>query len=119
MKPILIALGLTVMLGVAAEAQQASTPASRQSAAAPSDAQIVPGKWTVGRVRCSDLLAASDDDRASAAMFYYGYLVAKANIHVIDVTKISDNISKVLAQCSAKPSMTVPEAFRQALARGK
>jgi hypothetical protein len=82
---------------------------------APPDAKVAPTKWDVERVRCSDLLAASDDDRASAAMFYFGYLAAKENIHVIDVSKIEDNISKAMKQCAATPSMTVPQAFRQAL----
>jgi hypothetical protein len=80
-----------------------------------SDAKVASTKWNVERVRCSDLLAASDDDRASAAMFYFGYLAAKENIHVIDVSKIEDNVRKVMKQCSATPSKTVPQAFRQAL----
>jgi HdeA/HdeB family protein len=86
---------------------------------APSDAQVAPGQWNVERVRCSDLLAAADEDRASAVMFYYGYLSAKANIHVIDVSKIADNISKVMKQCSSAPATTVPQAFRQALGSNK
>jgi hypothetical protein len=80
-----------------------------------SDAKVAATKWQVERVRCSDLLAASDDDRASAAMFYFGYLAAKENIHVIDVSKIEGNISKVMKQCAATPSETVPRAFLQAL----
>jgi hypothetical protein len=68
-------------------------------------------------VRCSDLLGASDDDRASAAMFYYGYLAAKAGIRVIDVSQIDGNIRKVMDQCTASPNITVPQAFRQALGR--
>jgi hypothetical protein len=82
-----------------------------------SEAQIAPGRWDVDRVRCSDLLGASDDDRASAAMFYYGYLAAKAGIRVIDVNQIDGNIRKVMDQCAAAPNMTVPQAFRQALGR--
>lgn len=80
-----------------------------------SDAKVAATKWNIERVRCSDLLAASDDDRASAAMFYFGYLAAKENIDVIDVSKIGDNIGKVMKQCSATPGETVPQAFRQAL----
>ena len=83
----------------------------------PSDAQVAPKKWDVERVRCSDLLHASDDDRASAVMFYYGYLAAKTNIRVIDVSKIEGNIDKVMKQCEAAPTMTVPTAFRYALKR--
>jgi HdeA/HdeB family len=91
-------------------AQQPSSPA-----APPSDAQIAPQKWDVDRVRCSDLLRAEDDDRAAAAMFYFGYLAAKADIHVVDVSRISDNTAKVMQLCKAEPGLTVPQAFRQAL----
>ena len=96
---------------VAAPAMQ---PAA--AAASPSDGQVAPGKWDVARVRCSDMLNAADDDRATVAMFYYGYLAAKVGIKVLDVTKISDNLQKVMKQCEAKPKMTIPEAFRAALA---
>jgi hypothetical protein len=93
-------------------AQQPSSPA-----APPSDAQIAPHKWDVERVRCSDLLRAEDDDRAAAAMFYFGYLAAKADIHVVDVSRISDNTAKVMQLCTAEPGLAVPQAFRQALQR--
>src|SRR6516165_4136749 len=66
-------------------------------------------------VSCSDLLGAEDDDRAAAAMFYFGYLAAKADIHVVDVSRISDNTAKVMQLCKAEPGMMVPQAFRQAL----
>ena len=62
------------------------------------------------------MLNAADDDRATVAMFYYGYLAAKYDIKVLDVAKISDNLQKVMKQCEAKPKMTVPEACRAALA---
>ena len=81
----------------------------------PSEAQIAPGIWEVEHVRCSDLLGAADDDRAAAAMFYYGYLAAKAGIHVINVDKIDSNVGKVMRQCAATPDITVPQAFREAL----
>lgn len=98
-----------------AAAQPAPPPPA--PAPAPSDAQIAPGKWNVERVRCADLLGASDEDRAAAAMFYYGYLAAKAGIHVIDVSQIDGNVSKVMSECAASPNLTVPQAFRQALRR--
>lgn len=93
----------------------ATAPASPPTAPQPSEAQVAPHRWDVDRVRCADLLRASDDDRASAAMFYYGYLAAKAGIHVIDVSRISGNITKVIDLCKARPNLTVPGAFRQAL----
>jgi hypothetical protein len=96
----------------------AAPPAEAAPPTAPrvtSEAQITPKRWEVERVRCSDLLGASDDDRAAAAMFYYGYLAAKAGTHVIDVSKIDGNVKKVMDRCAAAPNETVPQAFRQAL----
>jgi hypothetical protein len=105
---------MLLALAGAACAQQPAPPAADE-APPPSEAQVAPGHWDVQRVRCSDLLEASDADRASAAMFYYGYLAAKAGIQVIDVSRIDGNIAKVMRQCEAAPNLTVPQAFRQAL----
>jgi len=98
--------------------QQAAAPVAPPPEVAPpretSEAQIAPGRWDVERVRCSDLLGAADDDRAAAAMFYYGYLAAKAGIHMIDVNQIESNVGKVMDQCATVPNMTVPQAFPSA-----
>jgi hypothetical protein len=99
----------------AAPPSPATAPASPPTAPQSSEAQVAPHRWDVDRVRCADLLRASDDDRASAAMFYYGYLAAKAGIRVIDVSRISGNIGKVMQLCEARPNLTVPQAFREAL----
>jgi hypothetical protein len=106
----------------AAPPEPAASPLEAAPPAAPrvtSEAQIAPGRWDVDRVRCSDLLSASDDDRAAAVMFYYGYLAAKAGIRVIDVNQIDGNVRKVMDQCATAPNTTVPQAFREALARGQ
>ena len=105
---------------VAACAQQSAAPPPPAApppapAPPPSDALVAPSKWEVARVRCSDLLRASDDDRASAAMFYYGYLAARNRIRVIDVSQISDNIHKVMQQCAITPNMLIANAFQAAL----
>lgn len=96
----------------------ASPPAaSTQPAAA---AVSVPGSgpsWDVTKIRCSQILGADDDDRAAAMMFYYGYLAAKAGIRVIDVSRIDQNIHRVMDQCKATPDVTVPQAYYQALGR--
>jgi hypothetical protein len=106
---------LLLALAGAACAEPAAPPSDADEAPPPSAAQVAPGYWDVPRVRCSDLLAASDADRASAAMFYYGYLAARTGIQVIDVSRIDGNIAKVMQQCRAAPNLTVPQAFRQAL----
>ena len=100
--------------------QQAATPPEAAPPSPPrvtSEAQIAPGRWVVEQVRCSDLLGAADEDREAAAMFYYGYLAAKAGIRVIDVNQIDGNVRKVMDRCAAAPNITVPQAFRQALGR--
>src|SRR5262249_5233771 len=103
MKKELVAVTLAFALAACAQPpapplappQQAAAPVAPPPEVAPpretSEAQIAPGRWDVERVRCSDLLGAADDDRAAAAMFYYGYLAAKAGIHVIDVSQIDGN----------------------------
>ncbi len=116
----LLACGVAASVPVPSLAQQAAPSPQAAPPPAPrvtSEAQIAPKRWEVERVRCSDLLGAADDDRAAALMFYYGYLAAKAGIHIIDVSKIDANVRKVMDRCAAAPSITVPEAFRQALAR--
>jgi len=106
-----ITVAALAALFVVAYAMQPAAAAS----SSPSDARVAPGKWDVTRVLCSDLLNADDDDRASAAMFYYGYLAAKYDIRVIDVTKIPDNLHKVMQQCETTPKAPVTQAFRLAL----
>ncbi len=119
---VLLACCLVCAQPSAAQQQSAppTAPAAPPETSPPrvtSDAQVAPKRWDVERVRCSDLLGATDDDRAAAAMFYYGYLAAKAGIHVIDVSQIDGNIKKVMDRCAAAPNETVPQAFRQALGR--
>ena len=120
-----VAVLLACCLGACA---QPSAPSSQQAATPPeaappppprvtSEAQIAPGRWVVDQVRCSDLLGAADEDREAAAMFYYGYLAAKAGIRVIDVNQIDGNVRRVMDRCAAAPNITVPQAFRQALGR--
>ena len=127
MRKDLVAVLLACCLAASAlpsAAQQQSAPSPGPAAPPPeaaprvtSEAQIAPGRWEVERVRCSDLLGAADDDRAAAAMFYYGYLAAKAGIHVVDVSQIDGNIKKLMERCAVAPNETVPQAFRQALSR--
>ena len=99
----------SAILGVIANGWSAQY---RQSSAA---GATQPGQRGVCRTGwCSGLLGASNEDRAAVAMFYYGYLAAKAGIHIIDVSRIDDNIAKVMRQCAAAPNLTVPRVFREA-----
>jgi hypothetical protein len=40
---------------------------------------------------------------------------AKAGIHIIDVSRIDDNIAKVMREYAAAPNLMVPRVFREAL----
>ena len=96
----------------AAPSAAAVTPASAPSSAADT-AQTTP--WYVEQTTCAEILAASDDDRATAGMFYYGYLAAKNRIRSLDVSQIGPNLRKVMTTCSADPKLTMPAAFSRAL----
>jgi hypothetical protein len=56
----------------------------------------------------------SEPPRGSRRGGDYGDLAAKAGIHIIDVSRIDDNIAKVMRQCAAAPNLTVPRGFREA-----
>jgi HdeA/HdeB family protein len=87
-----------------------ATPAATQGSAPP------PGHhWDVTQIRCEQLLGADDDDRAAASMFYYGYIAARSGLTVIDTSTIQSNLHLVMEQCGKAPTMTVPDAFAQAL----
>ena len=93
----------------------APPPPPPAAAPAPTVAEAPPpepgARWDVTRVTCGQILGASDDDRAAATMFYYGYLAASAGIRVIDVSRIEENVQRVMQQCERTPNMTVPHAF--------
>jgi hypothetical protein len=113
-KTVKIRLVLIPLL-LAACAQQ-STPPAPQAAAPPPVAQAsAPQRWEIARVRCDDLLAASEEDRASAAMFYYGYLSARAGLRFVEGSQIEGNIHRVIEQCEATPTITVVQAFARAI----
>ena len=80
----------------------------------------VPGSgpfWDVRKVQCAQLLGADDDDRQAAMMFYYGYLAARSGIHVIDVSRIEQNIRRVMDQCAQTPTATVIQAYTRTFGR--
>jgi hypothetical protein len=94
------------------QAAAAVPPPPAAEAPRPTPGQV----WDVTKFRCDQLIGLADDDRAAAAMFYYGYLAASARIVMIDASHIEPNIARVMDQCVKTPNATVPQAFRQALA---
>jgi hypothetical protein len=49
-------------------------------------------------------------------MYYYGFLAAKAGIHIIDVSRIDgQHLQGDAPMRRSTPNLTVPQAFREAL----
>lgn len=106
-------IALSGMLAITAAQAQDRPPGS---APATSDQSATDRpRWQIEDTTCEQLLAAPEDDRASAALFYYGYLAGRANITSLDAQQIEVNIAKVIDYCVQNPNTTVPRAFIQAL----
>jgi hypothetical protein len=64
---------------------------------------------------CDDLAHQSDEERAFALIFYYGYLAGRANATTIDNAQVSEQLLQVREYCAANPESTVIDAFVAAL----
>jgi hypothetical protein len=132
MPKIALALISLLLLPAACAPQAGTAPAAPQTAVAPPPASSAPPAqsaaattpppgsgpfWDVTQLRCSQLLAADEDDRAAASVFYYGYLAARSGIKVIDVSRVEENIARVMDQCKRTPDLTVPQAYERAFGR--
>ncbi len=91
-----------------------SAPPSAQ-AAAPAEPARPSRLWNVERETCAELLAAPHEDRAAVAMYYYGYVTARAGIRVIDGAQIETRVRRALAACEASPTSPIAQAFQRAL----
>jgi hypothetical protein len=65
---------------------------------------------------CAELLGATDDDRASASMFFIGYRAALAHTRTLSVSQVEAIEHTALTACAASPKMTASRAFADALA---
>ena len=101
----------------------ASTPAPAPAPAPPQDAasEAPPAqgqRWDITRIRCDQLLGASDADRSAASMFYYGYVAASDGVRHIDVSRIEDNTHRVMEACANAPSQPALRVYEQTLKHG-
>jgi hypothetical protein len=67
-------------------------------------------------VQCDALLKLSEDDRASASMFYIGYTASRRRQAKIDVAELSGLEAAALGYCSAYPNWPAATAFNRAFA---
>lgn len=65
---------------------------------------------------CRALLDLSEDDRASASMFYIGYTVSRRKRAEIDVADLSGLEAAALRYCAAYPDWPAAVAFNRAFA---
>jgi hypothetical protein len=120
MSPKFAVIGLTGAL-LAACAPVAPPPASpapppAPAAAAPEAAVASTAPIDVRSFTCASLLAASDDDRGYASMFFLGYRAALAHTRTIEIAKIEAIEETALSACAASPTMPAGQAFAEALA---
>jgi hypothetical protein len=64
---------------------------------------------------CAQLAQESEENRAFALIFYYGYLAGRSNATTIDNALVAGHLLKVREHCTANPESTVIDAFVAAL----
>jgi hypothetical protein len=67
-------------------------------------------------VNCQALLNLSEDDRASASMFYLGYTASRRGRAKIDIAEVSGLEAAALGYCEAHPDQPAAAAFMKAFA---
>ncbi|HTQ33448.1 MAG TPA: hypothetical protein VMI30_04710 [Stellaceae bacterium] len=70
----------------------------------------------IRNVRCDALLKLSEDDRASASMFYIGYTASRRKQGKIDVAELSGLEAAALGYCTAHPNWPAAVAFNKSFA---
>jgi hypothetical protein len=104
------------MLAGCAVPPPAPAPAPPPPPAAPAPVITSTTPIAVRSFSCTDLLAAADDDRGYASMFFLGYRAALAHTRTIEIDKIEAIEETALKTCAASPTMTASQAFGEALA---
>jgi hypothetical protein len=99
----------------------APAPGSAASAAppAPPPQPVSTATIPIRSLSCTELLGATDDDRAAASLFFTGYRAALAHVHNLSISQIEAIEETALASCAATPTKTASQAFAEALAANK
>jgi hypothetical protein len=69
---------------------------------------------TIRMVNCDALLRSSEDDRASASLFYLGYTAARRGQRTIDIAEVEGLEAAALGNCKANPDQPAASAFMKA-----
>jgi hypothetical protein len=96
-------------------APPAAPPAASEAPAAdaPQEHHIV----MIRTVNCQALLMLSEEDRASASMFYLGYTASRRGLRKIDIADVSGLEAAALGYCAANPAQPAAVAFLKAFAK--
>jgi hypothetical protein len=105
-----------MLFACAQPAPNVPTPAATSSTAPPAAAAPSPGHnvVTIRTVNCDALLSLSEDDRASASLFYLGYTAARRGQRKIDIAEVEGLEAAALGNCSARPEQPAASAFMKA-----
>jgi hypothetical protein len=107
-----IVLLSSTLFACAQPAPSAPPPASAPPAAvAPSLGHNV---VTIRAVNCDAFLSLSEDDRASASMFYIGYTASRRGQSRIDIAEVEGLEAAALGYCAAHPDQPAASAFMKA-----
>jgi hypothetical protein len=87
-------------------------PAPAAAAAPETEHRLV----TIRTVNCQALLNLSEDDRASASMFFLGYTASRRGQRVIDIAEVGGLEAAALGNCAARPDEPAAAAFMKAFA---
>lgn|SRR5215469_12818642 len=88
-------------------------PAAPPPAPAPEPVSTAP--IPIRSLPCAELLGASDEDRAAAAMFFIGYQASRAQVRNLTISQIEAIERKALSACAMNPSMPAVRAFAVAV----
>ena len=69
---------------------------------------------TIRTVNCDALLSLSEDDRASASMFFIGYTASRRGQRRIDIAEVEGLEAAALGNCAAHPNEPAASAFMKA-----
>jgi hypothetical protein len=113
----LISLSVVLLAACAPVPASAPPPAPPPPPAAPPPAPepVSTAPISIRSLPCAELLAASDDDRAAAAMFFIGYQASRAQVRNLTISQIESIERNALSACAMNPEMPAVRAFAVAV----
>lgn len=100
---------------ISSYAAKALAAAALLSAAAATPAAEPAAVTDVTRTTCAELAGDTQENRAFALMFYYGYMAGSSGAKTIEDAKVPGHLAAVRDYCNANPKSTVVAAFAAAL----